>query len=223
VWTGWTIEETTKNTAEDVKAYVQMPPLTNVNGKKIWPRFGYNQYARGFFSITKDCKTPEVAIRWIDYFCDPYFSIQNDWGIEGLGTKINRTSGVWEIIGAGHANVRAAEGLPWVAPTFVPPDVYAKAIYSDPAKKAENVGTQVYEPFASELPPNMYYSLQQNQEMTQIATDINNYVAKMTAKWITEGGIDAEWDTYIASLKRMNLERYIKIYSEAYDRFKAAK
>ncbi len=223
VWTGWTIEETTKNTAEDVKAYAQMGPLTNVNGKKIWPRFSYNQYQRGYFQITKDCKMPEVAIRWIDYFCDPYFSIQNDWGIEGLGTQINRQDGTWKIMGAGHANVRAAEGLPWVAPTFVPPHIYAKAIYTDPAKKAENEGCQVYEPHAVDLPPGMYFPLQQAQEMNQLGTDINTYVAKMTAKWITEGGLEAEWDGYVATLKKMNLDRFVAIYSESYDRFKKAK
>jgi putative aldouronate transport system substrate-binding protein len=223
LWTGWTMEETTKNTADDVANYVQMGPLTNVNGKKIWPKFTYNQYQRGYFQITKDCKIPEVAIRWIDYFCDPYFSIQNDWGIEGLGTQINRQDGTWKIMGAGHANVRAAEGLPWVAPTFVPPSIYAKAVYTDPAKKAENEGCQAYEPYAIDVPPAMYVPLQEAAEMNQLGTDISTYVAKMTAKWITEGGIDADWDTYIATLKKMNLDRYVSVYSDSYERFKKAK
>ena len=219
VWTGWTMEEATKNTPDVIKTYVTMPPLKNSDGKQIWPMFGYNQYSRGYFQITKDCKTPEVAIRWIDYFCEPYFSIQNDWGIKDLGTKIN-SDGTWSIIGSGQATVRAAEGLPWVLPTFVPPSIYAKGTYGDPVKAYENAGCKVYAPFAVDLLPNVYFPLETTTKMGTLGKSVNDYVTQQTAQWITKGGVDKDWATYTKTLDTMGLGDYVKAYTDAYATFK---
>ena len=189
-----------------------------VNGKRIWPQFSYNQYQLGYFQITKDAKHPEVAIRWIDYFADPYFSLQNDWGMEGIGTKIN-ADGTWELMGLGHVNIRTREGMAWNGPTTVPPNIYDKMTITDPAKKQELEGAQMYLKYGVEMPPNMLMPIAEKEEMTQLEADIHPYIAKMTAKWIVEGGIDTEWDDYIKTLKRMNIDRYIKLYSDAYNRF----
>lgn len=45
------------------------------------------------------------------------------------------------------------------------------------------------------------------------------YVRKMEAKWIVEGGIEAEWDKYVEDLKRMGLDEMIEIKQQAYDRY----
>jgi len=55
--------------------------------------------------------------------------------------------------------------------------------------------------------------------MTQLRADICNYVAKMTAKWIIDGGLEQEWDQYVSTLKKMGSDRYVKIHSDAYARF----
>jgi len=124
-WMGWTVEEATNPPEEGIKNYAMLPPLKNTSGKQIWPKFGYNVATKGFFLMTKNNKYPEATIRWIDYFCDPYVSIEHDWGIQGLGSKIN-SDGSWEILGGGLKSTRTAEGLAWNAPTFVPKHIYDK-------------------------------------------------------------------------------------------------
>lgn len=39
------------------------------------------------------------------------------------------------------------------------------------------------------------------------------------AEWVTKGGVDADWDTYVADLERNNLSRQVEITQSAYDRF----
>jgi putative aldouronate transport system substrate-binding protein len=43
----------------------------------------------------------------------------------------------------------------------------------------------------------------------------------MAAKWVTEGGIDADWDAYVRQLNAMGLQRFVQIKTDAYNRFKS--
>ena len=45
-------------------------------------------------------------------------------------------------------------------------------------------------------------------------------VSEQKAKWCTgQGDIEAEWDTYIESLNKVGLEKYMEIQNTAYDRY----
>jgi putative aldouronate transport system substrate-binding protein len=221
VWNGWTVEEATNPPEEGIERYAMLPPMTNVNNQQIWPRYGYNVATTGYFMITKDNQYPRETIRWIDYFSDPYVSIEHDWGIEGLGSQIN-DDGTWEILGGGLTSTRTAEGMSWLLPTLVPKHIYDKCIYTSPVKAFEAEACKVYSPYAVELFPNTYFALEDAQDMTQLNTDIGGYVSQMTAKWIIEGGIEEEWDEYVATLNSLGLPRYEEIYQTTYDRYKAS-
>ena len=56
-------------------------------------------------------------------------------------------------------------------------------------------------------------------ELALLKADIYNYISNRYATWVTEGGIDEEWDSYLAQLEAMDIERVREIYQEAYDRF----
>ena len=51
--------------------------------------------------------------------------------------------------------------------------------------------------------------------------DIDKYVETTRAKWVTEGGIDEEWDAYIEQLNTMGLDQLVQIYTDAYERYTA--
>ena len=218
VWNGWTVEEATNPPEEGIKQYAMLAPMTNVNDERIWPRFGYNVATTGSFFITKDNEYPKETIRWIDYISNPYVSIEHDWGIQGLGSQINE-DGTWEILGGGLVSTRTAEGMSWLIPTLVPKHVYDMCIYTSVVKKFEADACHVYSPFAVELFPNTYFALDDSQDMIQLSTDIGGYVSMKTAKWITEGGIDEEWDEYISTLQKLGLPRYMEIYNDTYARY----
>lgn len=54
-------------------------------------------------------------------------------------------------------------------------------------------------------------------------TEINTYDAEMYAAFITGSkDIDAEWNTYVNTLKQMGINEVIEVYQAAYDRWNAA-
>ena len=57
------------------------------------------------------------------------------------------------------------------------------------------------------------------EELATLEPDISTYVESQYAKWVAEGGIDEEWDNYIATLNRMGLERMIEIFQREYDKY----
>ncbi|MCL2058410.1 MAG: extracellular solute-binding protein [Oscillospiraceae bacterium] len=221
VWNGWTVEEATNPPEDGIVQYTMMPPLENVNGVRMWPQFSYNVVQKGYFLITRENKYPRETIRWIDYFSDPYVSIQHDWGIEGLGSKIN-DDGSWEILGGGLRSTRTAEGMSWLAPTMVPKHIYDKCIYTSPVKKYEADACHVYSPYGIELFPNVYFTLEELQDMIQLSSDLGSYIGKMTAQWIVDGGIESGWDEYIKTLNNIGLEKYMKIYKDNYERYQSS-
>lgn len=70
--------------------------------------------------------------------------------------------------------------------------------------------------------PRVFYTPEENKELAFYKTDIFSYALEQTAKWITKGGIEEGWDDYIAKLEEMGLDGMMKIYRDAYDRYKAA-
>lgn len=56
--------------------------------------------------------------------------------------------------------------------------------------------------------------------ITQKYTDIQSYMNEMKSKFISGvADIDAEWDTYCNTLKKMGIEDVLKVYQAAYDRW----
>ena len=83
---------------------------------------------------------------------------------------------------------------------------------------------EIYEPYVVDTNyPQIYMTIEENEELATIKTDVINYVKEMTAKWMMNGGIDEEWDTYIKKLKQMKMDKMITIYQNAYDRYISSK
>ena len=88
--------------------------------------------------------------------------------------------------------------------------------------KLRNGFYEIYKPYIvpeDRTYPNLYMTAEENKRLGVLATDIMTYVRKMEAKWIVEGGIEAEWDKYVEDLKRMGLDEMIEIKQQAYDRY----
>ena len=67
--------------------------------------------------------------------------------------------------------------------------------------------------------PPIFFDDETAEELSFLEADIGNYVESQYAKWVVGGGIDEQWDHYIATLNRMGLERYMEILQQEYDKF----
>ena len=65
----------------------------------------------------------------------------------------------------------------------------------------------------------LVYTKEEASERASIVTDITSYVEQMTTQFITgEADIDETWDSYVATLKQMLIDRWVEIDQTAYDR-----
>ena len=67
----------------------------------------------------------------------------------------------------------------------------------------------------------MNYTKSEAKERSTLVTDITSYVEQMVTQFITgEADIDATWDTYVNTLKQMEIDRWVELDQTAYDRAK---
>ena len=70
----------------------------------------------------------------------------------------------------------------------------------------------------------LFFTVDQNDEMTPILTDLSACVTEYRAAFI--GGtkdIDAEWDNYVNEINKMRVDRYLEIVQESLDSHDADK
>lgn len=70
--------------------------------------------------------------------------------------------------------------------------------------------------------PSVTYTNDELQKIAQVYPDLSSYTTQETAKWVTKGGIDKDWEAYIAKLNQMGLKDYLKIQTDAYERYQKA-
>ena len=81
---------------------------------------------------------------------------------------------------------------------------------------------EIIKDFVAEPYPLVNYTEEQMDEISKLTVDIYKYVKESWANWIVNGGIENDWDGYIAQLNQMGLERLMEIYQEALDSYNSA-
>lgn len=105
------------------------------------------------------------------------------------------------------------------APGIVSKNVYQNRLIQNKSAERKTAAYEVYDEFATKEPlPIMSFTNDQLNEIATIRSDIETYVEEMKAKWITgQSDIENEWEEYQNILKKMQVDRYVEIYQEAYD------
>lgn len=206
--------------------YIAIPPIKDMAGKAYssGDPDGIFAIMNNEAQITTQCKNVEMAAKWLDEFYTSEASIQNFWG--AIGTVLTKNDDGTYVLNDPPEGVSAdawywEQSLRDFGPKFVEPGFNEKLLL-DPttgdgfkleiAKMAEDYVTK---PF-----PALKYTQEENDELALLATDIAGYCQQMRAKWVTEGGVEEEWDEYVKQLNTMGLERFIQIRMDAYNRSK---
>lgn len=205
--------------------YDIIAPITGPDGKAYTggdPN-GVSSIMRNEVLITKFCEHPDIAAKWIDQFYTGEASIQNFWG--GIPTVITKhDDGTYTLNDPPEGT--SADAWYWdsslrdFGPKYVSKefqDSVKLSAESGDGKKVEQ--SKIAESTITIPYPNVMFTVEENEERPTLETDINKYVESMRAKWVTEGGVDEEWDAYIEQLNAMGLERLIQIYTDAYNRY----
>jgi len=187
---------------------------------------------RGTFSLTKDNPSPEASIRWVDYFYSEEGGLYINQGPEGYLWE-------WDEDGEKKIELETPEGYDSsedYRATIVPdygisvPKLGAtlRAGEEGYVNKEKSVTDEMtreetkekMEPFGEVPYPKVYLTNDEQKEINDIQVDLESYVEQMEAKFITGvESIDDKWDDYVETIEKMNLDRYIEIYQDAYDRW----
>jgi putative aldouronate transport system substrate-binding protein len=215
---------------DEESKYTFMPPLKGPTGKQRWLRANIGM-SEGAFALTSACKYPEAAIRWLDFINEPENNIQMAYGMfKPTGWTANEA-----LIPAAAApgkydvNTRpkevSANDWPFSAPIAESPILTPKGIIDKYlAEKASNTAKvetcAVYRPFLTKYPYNypFRFTVKEIEDLGLMQTDLLSTILKTEAKWIANGGIDAEWDGYLAQLKKLKVDDYLAMYKKSYER-----
>lgn len=213
--------------AERAKDYIIVPPMKGVDGQRVWGRASLSGLNNVGFVITNKNQYPEITMRWVDEFFDPITSCEALYGPLDVNLTL-KPGGTLDFLptpqGMTYDEFRFKN-----TPTDVPAAIFAEdygnliPLPANAAKKAKDV-EENYLPYAVyDIYPGFMMSLDATERLKVLSTDIRNCVWDYQSKWLMDGGIDAEWDAYLAKLKQLNLDEYVKIHQDELDRFNQTK
>jgi putative aldouronate transport system substrate-binding protein len=219
----WDINDIVSN-PNNLAAYDYYPMVSAYEGKDpVFYRQPLPGTYRGWGTITKACKHPEVALRWLDYWFDQDNSIESIEGPFNVRVLENPDGTLYvrkppeglTVAEDRFANCRA--GI--LAATV---DMYAKRLKLPSTDKKVAFVEEFCHPYADPDPMMpVFYTAEESEIMGILHNDIRTYIERRTSEWIINGNVDAEWDAYLEEIQHVGLPQWLEINQAAYDRYMA--
>jgi putative aldouronate transport system substrate-binding protein len=222
----------TSMAGERQKDYDVILPLKGPNGVQLTAWNPTATVSTGEFAITKACKCPEVAMRWIDWFFTTEGGLRSRIGIEGKQWRwakpeeksVTGGKATWIQV----APINEPQNMFWGQSAIPQHFIWAEQASCEPILSGANcalnwriaLSTQEYEKYVPEaVVPPLWVAKADVALYSQLRTEINNYVNQSLARFIAgelkiEGG---DWDTYLKQLKQIGLDEYVSLVQKAYD------
>lgn len=215
------------NVVENASDYIALPALKGPNGNVNIPRSNGYGVDVGRAVITVANKNLELTAKWIDKLYDPIQSVQNNWGTYGDEEKQN----VFELKEDGTlAHLDLNGSSPWEVranqfvggPLAILDEYYDKyTTRPDDAQARLDVlhGTYVKDMKAEYNYPLIFMNIEDIEALTQYETSIKSLTERKKAEWILNGGIDSEWDEYLAEMESLGLSKVLEIKQRYLDEY----
>lgn len=210
-----------------------MPPFENSDGKRtaIWKP----TVVRNGGYVTKNCKDPEAAFRFLDLMCSDEITIWNRWGEHGTDwlDPTPEQKGLYEAMGYkpminpvlqwnSIQNSHWYQAGPMIRGYEVAGGLVADT--SNPIAAALPAQQAISDAIQEKLvPEHVIYKINYTaDEMTvigELETTLMDFVNEKSAEFITGAqDIDAGWDAYLNELKKIGIDKYLETVQAAYTR-----
>lgn len=189
---------------------------------------------RGAFAITQENPNPAASVRWVDYFySEEGYEMLNrgpagylwDWeDEEGGDTILNPDLGI-ELHEVEDVRGEITPDFGLATPgrrVSLPPiggeeQEFDRFIREETQEKIEPHGEIPY--------PLVYLSSEEQEVVSAVEADLITYVHNSEAQFIT-GQLDIHdddaWDNYVSTIENMNLDEFVGVHQDAYDRWEEA-
>ncbi len=194
--------------------------LTAPNGKKY--AAGGSVVSTGRAAITKKAENPEIIVRWLDYFYSKEGGEEMWAGLKDEDYKIENDRIVFlksdgsVATGAEAGDVRKYATLqPGGRIPHLVPETIINLLDFDLKKLKEPLA-----PYAQPALPSFFFAPEDLKRISAMSADIGPYIEQFAAKAITgQINLDAEWDQFQSTLKRMGSDDLLMQYQKAYEIF----
>ncbi|MGG1654394.1 ABC transporter substrate-binding protein [Paenibacillus sp. NRS-1780] len=216
------------NISGDNDKYELMNPLAGPSGEVNVTRTNNLGFDRGRMVITSANKNLELTAKWIDQLYDPIQSVQDNWGT--YGDKIQQN--IFEYDEASHmlkhlplkgtAPVELRQKTSIGGPLAILDEYYGKVTTKpDDAIGRLKLMKERLVPYmkADHNFPKVFFSLEDQKQISTLETDLFAYVNRKRAEWIKTGKVEEEWADYKAELSRLGLDKWLEIKQKGYDRY----
>lgn len=207
--------------------YQMLPPLEGPDGRKHVARSNGMGFDRARMVITSSNENLELTAKWIDQLYDPHQSVQNNWGTYGDEEKQNifeydeNEDMLKHLPLEGTAPVELREETSIGGPLAILDEYYddVTTMPDDAAWRLDRLH-EVLVPYMNNdnIYPNVFMSLEELDQLSEIEADLFPYVERKKAEWITNGNADAEWEEYLTELDRLGYQEWLELKQTAYDR-----
>ncbi|MDP4153465.1 MAG: extracellular solute-binding protein [Bacillota bacterium] len=206
--------------------------LKGPNGDQLWSYMRANTVSKGSFTMSKDCKYPEVVARWMDYWYSEEGARMFYLGVEGETYKKN-ADGSYEYLPQ-VCDTSDGESFDAVISKTTPycggsnPVIQLSAYFKggemDPVPKKAAYDMLKYVP--KERWDYFTYTDEEADRQASLEADMfAGYYDIIIPQFISgEKPLnDQAWAEYCQKFKELGLDEYMKIYNSGYDRYKNAK
>ena len=229
---GWEVTDRFGNTLSP--QYTSMSPLkvsANSTETLSWDYdFNALNYGMNMVQMSAKSKNKEAAMKFINELYDPQVSMQVLFG--SLGTNISDNGdGSFSILPPADSAMDPGTWK-WTSSWADNGPMYiADSLKLTLGTDMQSVGKQT-EPLQAALSaidkendvlPSMFlkYSTADNSMMGLNNTNLMSLALAKWSQWITNGGIDAEWDDYVKNIEKTGVSKNIEIMQKYYDEYKA--
>lgn len=204
--------------------YVIVEPLAGPDGTRNWLYHGAsNGNVNGTqFVMSVAAKGKEEGImRWLDAHFDGKTSMELFLGPIGI-TLTETDSGMVDYIptpsGMSYSEFRYGNA-PVHVPCAIQGSDWGKSIQvmEEDRNKLE-IAEEHYLPYSKQSSLFLIPNQEESKWLLSRAKDIDQYVSKMQVKWLTEGGIEAEWEPYLSELEKLGIGEYYDMVKVMMDR-----
>lgn len=199
------------------------------HGDQLWPSMRSHLHSSGAFVISADCKYPEAALRWVDYFYSDEGAKFYHYGIDG-DTCVKNADGSYSYTDKITSQIKGDASYDQVVSQYTPyaggnnPTIMKWPYFSGaelaplPRKAAENL--MPYTP--KDIWPFFTYTDQEQKVLSDVGSPINQYCAQTSGEFLSgQRPIDdANWNEYVSTVQKMGLDKVLAVEEAAYARIK---
>ena len=222
---------------EYMTEYVALPPLKGPDNVAYALKTEPAPMCGGV--ITKYCKHPEAAFRFLDFFLSEEASMFSRYGVEGTDWK-PADSSMQAMFGEYGFEAKIQQILPYgsiqnshwnqAGPSFRSSDISDTLAWDGNPLDGERFKAVALKAYINKGPEEIFNTnklilpLEEMTEYNDLYTSISRCVSEYIPNFITGAkNLDGDWEEFQKSLKNLGIDRYLELAQKGYDEFNSMK